>query len=396
VLPISRFDRCLITNANCYCLHNLSIWEKDTYYAPQDIIIAGGGLMGLWSALECTQRNPRLRITILEKNPTPLGASTRNAGFACFGSPSELLHDAETMGTESMLAIAELRYRGIRKIQQYFNDHQTGFELCGGYECIDTGYRHWDCLDEKTAWLNKELSAITGSDQIFRRCDERIASLGLRNFDALIENETEASLHSGKLMQALTKKVLDAGVQILYGIGITGWEENNSIIHIRTDLKTIFSAGRLLICTNGFMASLLPAMHISPARGQVIVTSSIPGLLLKGTFHFDEGYYYWRNLGNRILMGGARNKALAEEQTTDLSGSEKIKTALEGFLKRHLNENYAYTIDDHWSGIMGFTPDKKPVVRQVSANIFAAIACNGMGVALTPVMAEQVADIVFT
>jgi gamma-glutamylputrescine oxidase len=375
-------------------LLNLSIWEKDTYYTPQDIIIAGGGLMGLWSALECKQRNPRLRITILEKNPTPLGASTRNAGFVCFGSPSELLHDAETMGTESMLAIAELRYRGIRKIQQYFTDQQTGFELCGGYECIQTDYRHWDCLDEKTAWLNKELSTITGTAQIFRRCDERMASLGLRNFDALIENETEASLHSGRLMQALTKKVLDAGVQILYGIGVTGWEYNNNTIHISTDKETVMAAERLLICTNGFMASLLPGMHVGPARGQVIVTSAIPGLLLKGTFHFDEGYYYWRNLGNRVLIGGARNKAFAEEQTTDLSGSEKIREALASFLKLHLHEKYAYTIDDHWSGIMGFTADKKPVVKQVSANIFTAIACNGMGVALTPVIAEQVADMI--
>lgn len=383
------------TNTNRYCLHNLSIWEKDTYYAPQDIIVAGGGLMGLWSALECRQRNPHLRITILEKNPTPLGASTRNAGFACFGSPSELLHDAETMGTESMLAIAELRYKGIRKIQQYFTDGQTGFERCGGYECINTAYRHWDCLDEKTAWLNNELAAITGTGDIFRRCDERLASLGLRNFDALIENETEAALHSGKLMQALTKKVRDAGIQILHGMGITGWEDRGNNVHIHTNKKIVFAADRLLICTNGFTSSLIPGLPVIPARGQVIVTSPIPNLLLKGTFHFDEGYYYWRNLGNRILIGGARNIAFSEEHTTDLSGSEKIRNGLEEFLKHHLHESYTYTIDDHWSGIMGFTSDKKPVIKQLSPTIYSAVACNGMGVALTPVIAEQVADIIF-
>ena len=64
----------------------LSFWEKDSYYADTDIVIIGAGLMGLWSAYELKKAAPSLSITILEKNATPLGASTRNAGFACFGS----------------------------------------------------------------------------------------------------------------------------------------------------------------------------------------------------------------------------------------------------------------------------------------------------------------------
>ena len=371
----------------------LSIWEKETYYAPQDIIIAGAGLMGLWTALELKKRNEQLRITILERNTTPLGASTRNAGFACFGSPTELIKNAETMGTDAMLELVEMRYKGIEKIKTHFTAAQINFEPCGGYECINKPYRYFEGLGDKINWLNSLLKDITGHPAIFQRKDERLAALGLQGFDALIENETEASLHSGKLVQSLTQKVQAAGVTILYGIEVTKWEKKHELVTLSTKQNIVFSAHQLLFCTNAFTHGLIPELNITPARGQVIVTSPISDLPMKGTFHFDEGFYYWRNLGNRILLGGARNTAFTEEETTDLSGSEKVKNALVFFLQEHLHPKYTYRIEHHWSGIMGFTADKKPYVEQVSDHVFAATACNGMGVALTPVVAENVAKL---
>jgi len=371
----------------------LSIWEKESFYAPQDIIIAGAGLMGLWSALELKKRNDKLRITIVERATTPLGASTRNAGFACFGSPTELLHDAETLGTESMLAVVEMRYKGIEKIKSHFTHEQIGFDACGGYECININYKHWNVLDEKIDWLNTSLKGIMGKENIFHRADQKLTSLGLRGFDSLIENASEAALHSGKLVQSLTQKVQSTGVNILYGIQVTGFEKNGSRVNLQTNKQINLSAKQVLFSTNAFTNELVPELKITPARGQVIVTSPIPGLAMKGTFHYDEGFYYWRNLGDRILIGGARNSAFKEEQTIDLSGSETVKHALETFLENHVDPSYQYKIEHHWSGIMAFTPDKKPFTGRVADGVFASIACNGIGVALTPVVAEKVADL---
>ena len=81
----------------------ISVWEKETFFAPQDIIIAGSGFVGLWSAFYLKKRNPKLKITILDKGLIPTGASTRNAGCACFGSLTELLADEQSMGTDQML-----------------------------------------------------------------------------------------------------------------------------------------------------------------------------------------------------------------------------------------------------------------------------------------------------
>jgi glycine/D-amino acid oxidase-like deaminating enzyme len=377
-------------------MHDLSIWEKETWYTHQDILIVGAGLMGLWSAWELKKRKPSLRITIIERHTTPLGASTRNAGFACFGSPTELIHNANTMGTDAMLQIVEMRHRGIEKIKAHFTAEEIGFEPCGGFECVNRDYKGWNELDDQIIWLNRSLKPITGQEQSFHRRDEKLSEQGLRNFDALIENVSEASLHSGMLVQSLTKKVLSAGVSIFYGLEIQSWEKQNHRMLIQTKQKQHLSATQILFCTNAFTHTLLPELHITPGRGQVIVTSPIEGLAMKGTFHFDEGFYYWRNLGNRILLGGARNRAFDEEATLDLSGSDKIKEALTQFLSEHLGPQYSYSIDHHWSGIMGFTDDKRPFLGRVSDGVFASIACNGMGVALTPVIAEDTADLLLS
>jgi len=251
-------------------------------------------------------------------------------------------------------------------------------------------------LNESIHWLNDLLKPITGNAQCFQRSDEQLSQQGLRGFDALIENKSEASLHSGLLVQSLTKKVQSAGVSILYGIDIQEWEKRHDQVLIGTKQKIKLSANQLLFCTNAFTHLLLPELKITPGRGQVIVTSPIEGLALRGTFHFEEGFYYWRNLGNRILLGGARNMAFEEETTLDMAGSDKIKNALVKFLKEHLDPSYQYQIEHHWSGIMGFTENRMPFLGQVSDGAFASIACNGMGVALTPLVAEDAANLLLS
>ena len=99
---------------------DISFWEKTEYFAPQDVIIVGGGFCGLWTALSLTERNPALTVTILERGIIPTGASTRNAGFSCFGSPSEILSDREILGDEKLWKLFSMRYAGLNKIRRYF------------------------------------------------------------------------------------------------------------------------------------------------------------------------------------------------------------------------------------------------------------------------------------
>jgi len=380
----------------------MSIWEQQSFFARHDIIIIGAGLAGLWTALELRQKYPSRSILILEKGVIPTGASTRNAGFACFGSPTELLHDRLLLGEEKMLEIAAMRYRGIQKIKALFSDNQIGYEDCGGYECLNKNLTDISMLEDVLPTLNHLLKAITGLDETFTWQHNKLSDFGLSGFDTMIENPLEASLHSGWLVQNLTRLVQEKRIDLLTGIDVKNWKRNNraiiiNAVHYTTgfhEQALAFESDQLVLCTNAFTSQVAPELNIIPARGQVIVTSPIEELKLKGTYHYDEGFYYFRNLGNRILLGGARNKAIMEEATTHLHETSVIQDELERFLQEHIAGEYHYTIDYRWSGIMGFTEDKQPLLKQLDENIFALIACNGMGVALTPVISEQLAAMV--
>ncbi len=170
------------------------------------------------------------------------------------------------------------------------------------------------------------------------------------------------------------------------------FEEN---IELETNRQLVFTTKQLLICTNAFAKDLLPDEDIIPARGQVLLTSPVPGLSWKGTFHSVEGFYYFRNLGDKVLLGGARNKAFEQEQTTELTTSDTIQRELEKYLHDVVLPKYSgkYTIENRWSGIMGMGKEKMPIVKKVLPNVFCAVRMSGMGVALAPVVAQQVAEI---
>jgi len=375
---------------------HLSVWEKESFLSPADILIAGSGFTGLWCAYYLKKRHPGLAITIVDRGIIPSGASTRNAGFACFGSLTELMSDAVSMGEQSMLGLAEMRYKGISKIQKVFKKKEIDFDLCGGYELIGpVNHDRYDQLSGQINWLNKQLSPVTGKKKTFEFADKSIKKFGFNNVSHLIRTGQEGSLHPGKLSQALLQKVQCMGVHVLTNVEIKHFEAGENGITLITDRQFNLSATKIIVCTNAFAKQLLPDLDITPARGQVLLTAPIPSLKIKGTFHFDEGYYYFRNLDDRLLIGGARNSAPDQEGTIHLDITDNIQQKLEAFIRDHLLTDTPFTVTDRWSGIMGMGPGKMPIVKKISDNVYCAVGLGGMGVALAPVAGRQMADLVY-
>jgi glycine/D-amino acid oxidase-like deaminating enzyme len=298
------------------------------------------------------------------------------------------------MGTDKMLELVELRYKGLKRIQKYFSKKEIDFELCGGYELYEEGVISTEKLEENISYLNSLLKPITDTKKTFRLADENISEFGFGKTKHLVKNNLEGYQHSGKLVQALLHKVQGMGVNVLNGVEITTINYGDNKIELNTAQPFNLSTNKLLLCTNAFTKALLPELDIIPARGQVLLTSPIKSLPFRGTFHSDEGFYYFRNLGNKVLLGGARNKAFAEEATSDLDTSDFIQHELEKYLAEIIlpglqNE---YTIEHRWAGIMAFGKEKMPIVKQVSPNVFCAVRMSGMGVALAPIVAQQVAE----
>ena len=373
----------------------ISIWEKEAFFAPQDVVIVGSGFAGLWSAFFLKKRYPKLQVTILDRGRVPAGASTRNAGFACFGSVSEVVYDIQTMGLDKTLALVEMRYKGLERIQKYFDEAVIDFEMSGGYELFDHSANALTAnLGENIAYLNSLLREITGSKNTYKSIPGKIEKFGFAGVRHLVKNNFEGTLHSGKLVRALLHRVQSMGVAVYHGVAVKTFQEDNGGIAVITEDLPPFRTRQVLVCTNAFAKELLPQASVIPARGQVLLTSPIEGLPWKGSFHFDEGFYYFRNLGKRVLLGGARNKDFDNEQTFSMTTSEFIQSELERFLSEVILPNHKerYTIDMRWSGIMGMGADKMPLVQEVQPNVFCLVGLGGMGVALAPVVGQMAAE----
>jgi gamma-glutamylputrescine oxidase len=368
----------------------LSVWEKESFLAPADLVIAGSGFVGLWCAYYLKKKHPKLRITIIERGVLPTGASTRNAGFACFGSATELLEDVNKMGTDRMLELVSMRFEGIIRIAETFKKKQIDFNICGGYDLIgnDLPVKKSE-FEEKIKWLNHQLSDVIGHKKVFQFQDKKIVGFGFGNTRHLIENRLEGYLHSGKLCLGLLKLIQGMGVIVLNATTIESFEQESDGLRINTNQPFSLQAGKLLICTNAFARQLLPDLDVVPARGQVLLTAPIDNLRIKGTFHYDEGFYYFRNLGDRILLGGARNKAFEEETTTTFATTDLIQNELERFLREVVLPGTPFHITDRWSGIMAMGSEKMPIIREVFPNVHCAVRMSGMGVALAPVIGEE-------
>src|ERR1700760_4358395 len=205
---------------------SLSIWEKESFFAPADIIIAGSGLVGLWSAYYLKKKQPSLRITIVERGIIPTGASTRNAGFACFGSLTELLSDIGTMGEDKMLELVAMRFKGLKRIRKTFHKSEIGYEQLGSYELLPSAGKLGDSNGVRSAIdsMNRKLKQITGEQKTFRLRNDRIGAFGFSGIEYLVESATEGQLHSGLLAQALLRLVTAQGVTILNNVDIVGFE----------------------------------------------------------------------------------------------------------------------------------------------------------------------------
>src|SRR3954471_16321964 len=293
---------------------DLSYWERDTFFSRIDVIIIGSGIVGLNAALWLKKQVPKRNIIILERGILPMGGSSKNAGFACFGSPGELLEDLKTHSDNELFSLVEKRWKGLLRLRKNLGDTAIDFQNFGGYELFDNTLNFTQCADQLT-YLNKQLFSITGKRSTYQIADTEIKKFGFGQVKHMLLNTEEGQLDTGKMIHSLIKQVRDSGMEIINGIDITTIEDEQQQVNLVTSTGLRINCKQLIVATNGFARQLLPDIAVQPARAQVLITHPIPNLKFKGTFHYASGYYYFRNVGNRVLLGGGRNLDFSKEAT---------------------------------------------------------------------------------
>lgn len=357
---------------------HVSYWEQEVFHKPYDLVIVGAGITGCSIALEMRRLHPDMRILMLEKHFYPTGASTRNAGFACFGSISELLDDLSHTEESDLKHLVRKRYDGLLLLRDSVPAEVMDFEMCGGHELFTDPKDFEQCaahIDRFNDWMFE----IAGVRDVY-------SSRKVNGYD-VIHNKYEGYLHSGKLMKWLHDEVLRAGIEIRWGAAVKTVRPN--VLNLEQNIQ-IYS-NHIILATNGFTESIVEEAPIVPARGYVFVTNEVEHMPWTGTWHYDRGYVYFRNIGKRLLIGGARNIDKTREETTLDKVNPMIKAHLIQFVMNTLKLHGNWAIEQEWTGIMGFSPNKTPIFKEIKDHVYIAAGLSGMGVALGMQFGKDVA-----
>ena len=372
---------------------DLSFWEKSAVTEGIDFLVIGGGIVGIACAISLREKHRNARIVLLERGYLSTGASTKNAGFACFGSVTELADDLEHMDATTVWDTLALRWRGLKRLQERFDPKALELNMRGSWDLIHNSqaYKQQEYTDH-LAYFNQEVERITGERDCFSEDKQLSNKLGFQQIHTAYFNRLEGELNTGNLLLLSNQLLAKHGIITLHGVQVENLESHAQEVIVHTNFGEI-KAAKVAITVNGFAQQLLKDNRIQPARAQVLVTSPITGFELPGTFHYDKGYYYFRGVGERILLGGGRNLDFQGETTTEFGTTEPIQSALTRLLKEVIIPDKEFRIDYQWSGIMGVGNEKKPIIERVNDRLCIGVRMGGMGVAIGSIVGEELADL---
>jgi len=319
-------------------INPISHWVAD-HIKQQDIVIVGAGIVGITAAIAAKSQFPSKEVIIIDKGTGYMGASTRNAGFACFGSPSELLGDIEINGEAKALETLAMRWQGLQMLKGLVPKTDMQYLDNGGYEIFSDEILQQKC-SHNISYLNDLICDIVKEKHTYAEVETPLGKG--------ILNKLEGTLHPAKMMSFLMGKALQMGVKTLFQTEVLDIDTENQTL--TTDKGSIYYK-QCILATNAWTAKIFPDMDIKPARNHVLVTQPLANCPIKGAYHMEEGYIYFRNIENRILIGHA------------------------------------------WTGLLGVGTDKMPIIKQHAPNCFLAVKMGGMGVAIGSYVGNEVANL---
>lgn len=365
---------------------NFSYWEHEIWLKNIDFAVIGGGIVGLSAAYHIQLEHPDAHVVVFERDFVSLGASTRNAGFACFGSPSEILSDLKNQTSEQVFSTMAMRWKGLDVLRSCILDSEMDFHQNDGFEIFLNENNHLSNLVEGALHgLNMQAEQYLG----FKPYSSDSNEWGFQGVQSVIRIKGEGILHPGKLIKAWQKKCRAIGVEFRFGLNIDALDVTGPSLKIKEENIPVKN---IVICTNGFARQLLPDLDVIPTRNQVLVTNEILEKPWDQSFHFREGYVYLRSVGKRVLIGGGRDLFEKEEATDVIAHNDENQDYLNNFLCELLNRDNI-KFDYRWSGIMGMGKSKGPIIQKVSDGVYVGVRMGGMGVAIGTWVGKELSEL---
>ena len=334
--------------------------------AAREIIVIGGGVIGLATAIEL--RLLGAEVTILCQD------FKAAAGHAAAGM---LAPQAEQISIGSMLdlclASRELYPSWVQKIES-ISGVDAGYWQCGILA------PHYTEPEQNTEWLD---TATIHSQQ--SGLSESIAGGYWYPADGQVDNRA--------LIRSLFSASQCLGIKFLDGVAVTTIHHSqNQITQLETSQGNM-SAQHYILATGAWSQQLLP-IKVVPRKGQMLSLLVPPeqraNLPLQQVLFGEEVYIVPRRDG-KIIIGATSEDVGFTTQNTPQGIQQFLNAATRLF---PLLQDFP--IHETWWGFRPATPDELPILgTSAYTNLTLATGHYRNGILLTPITAKLIADLVW-
>jgi gamma-glutamylputrescine oxidase len=350
-----------------------------------DVLIIGGGYVGLSTAYWITESSPGTKVTVLERAHIGAGASGRNAGFLTRGSAAFYRNLSREWGTEGALRISKFAEESLELVHQRIlkASPEIKYEKTTSLTIFED-----DSLPQNWKQEGMDLTPFG-----FLWVDRENLPVPLqKKYYGAFEAGPEYKINPMQLLGSLKKTLESRKVQIVEGVGAFKLTPDGAL----TEINQV-KANKVVLALNGYLPQFHPAFKkfITPQRAQMMA-AEIPAGFDCHSLNYDPAHrVYWRKATDNLLLIGGKRLLDSEGEVGDFERlSPVIQQGLEGYLTDRLG--LEFKVIHRWSGIMGFAEHELPFITAISAPLATYLVggFSGHGMGFGFHSAREMAEIV--
>jgi glycine/D-amino acid oxidase-like deaminating enzyme len=358
-----------------------------------DVAIVGGGLTGLWTAWYLLERDPGLRIVVLEKEIAGFGASGRNGGWCSALFPRSTASLERTHGRNAAIAMRRAMIDTVAEVGRV----TASLGIDGDFVRGGTIAYARSAVQERAARAEIAEAAHYGVDEIDWLDADEVQAAGA--VGASLDRNC-ARLHPAKLVRGLAAQLEARGVRIAEHTEVTRASPG------RVDTpRGVVTADQVVMATEGYTATF-PATQrrILPLYSLMIATEPLPadfwdeiGIAHGQTFtdYRHLLIYGQRTADDRFAFGG--RGARYHWGSAIRPGYDRVSRVFE-HLRRTLTELFPGAADaavtHRWGGPLGVPRDwHASVTYDPASRIGTAGGYVGDGLSTTNLAGRTLADL---
>lgn len=346
-------------------------------------VIVGGGLAGLATALSLADRGQR--PLLLEAARVGAGASGRSGGFVHQGFPAGVEKLERRLGRPAAQTLSRLSRDGVALVRTRMARHGIDGGPVDGVLAASF-FDDPAALDAERRLMNEHHGAAL---EVWPRAKVRDLYRSPRYFDGLYDPDA-FHLDPLALCGGYAAAAEAAGAVIHESTPVTAIARDGAGWRVTTP-GAVLRAERVVLAQSAYPPAVWPALAraVLPVFTTILVTEPLGGLAATAIRaahavyddRFATGYY--RLLPDGALLWGGRISITEHPRRLEAAMRRDL-----AFVYPQLSEvKVAYL----WSGRMGFTRHRMPLVGEIAPGLWAATGFGGQGMATTTMAGELIA-----